>query len=247
MNSIAVTEPLSAVDEALEVLLQSEDPIEFCKAVVHAEFSSTNIQGAHLLSIDDSSHFHQIASYGLGLNGVDESTMWSDNGLGKAVRSKSSVHETKTELVDSGSLYVLPLMRNKLPIGCLALVLGAGSKEAPLVNFLEPIVSKVGAYLVSLTRPNGQGLKRTAGDPEDLTSRQIKIIELMAEGLVNAEIAKELLLSESTIRQETVRIYRALGVPNRTEAAKKARNLGLIKRPPPRLIEEFRRQEEILS
>jgi DNA-binding NarL/FixJ family response regulator len=70
---------------------------------------------------------------------------------------------------------------------------------------------------------------------EDLTSRQIKILELMAEGMVNVEIARELMLSESTIRQETVRIYRALGVPNRGEAAKKGKVLGLIKRstPPP--------------
>ena len=52
----------------------------------------------------------------------------------------------------------------------------------------------------------------------------------MAEGLVNVEIAGQLMLSESTIRQETVRIYRALGVPNRAEAAKKGKALGIIGR-----------------
>jgi DNA-binding NarL/FixJ family response regulator len=36
------------------------------------------------------------------------------------------------------------------------------------------------------------------------------------------------MLSESTIRQETVKIYKALGVSNRTEAASKAGALGLI-------------------
>jgi DNA-binding NarL/FixJ family response regulator len=64
--------------------------------------------------------------------------------------------------------------------------------------------------------------------PEDLTSRQLTILGHIQNGLVNLEIAKELMLSESTIRQETVRIYRALGVGNRQEAAKKARALGII-------------------
>jgi ATP/maltotriose-dependent transcriptional regulator MalT len=47
-------------------------------------------------------------------------------------------------------------------------------------------------------------------------------------GHVNLEIAKVLMLSESTIRQETVKIYRALGVGNRQEAVRKAKALGLL-------------------
>ena len=54
---------------------------------------------------------------------------------------------------------------------------------------------------------------------------------MMAEGMTNAEIARELLLSESSIRQETVNIYRVLGVGSRQEAAKKGKALGLIPRP----------------
>jgi ATP/maltotriose-dependent transcriptional regulator MalT len=42
------------------------------------------------------------------------------------------------------------------------------------------------------------------------------------------EIAKELLLSESTIRQETVRIYRILGVGNRQDAVKRGPALGIL-------------------
>jgi DNA-binding NarL/FixJ family response regulator len=52
----------------------------------------------------------------------------------------------------------------------------------------------------------------------------------MAEGKTNAQIAQELILSESTIRQETVKIYRALGVHARSEAGKRAKHLGIIDR-----------------
>jgi DNA-binding NarL/FixJ family response regulator len=78
------------------------------------------------------------------------------------------------------------------------------------------------------------GIGQVSASPEDLSARQLTILSHIQDGLVNLEIAKELMLSESTIRQETVRIYRALGVGNRHEAVKKARTLGLInKRPMP--------------
>jgi DNA-binding NarL/FixJ family response regulator len=99
------------------------------------------------------------------------------------------------------------------------------------------VFSKLGAfYLESLDLGNSMngGIRLAPTSPEDLSARQLTILSHVQDGLVNLEIAKELMLSESTIRQETVRIYRALGVGNRQEAVKKARTLGLIsKRPLP--------------
>lgn len=53
-----------------------------------------------------------------------------------------------------------------------------------------------------------------------LGSRQREILELLAEGLTNAEIAQRLYLSESTIKQHLRHTYKLLGVKNRTEAVK---------------------------
>ena len=50
-----------------------------------------------------------------------------------------------------------------------------------------------------------------------LSIREQKIVELIREGLTNAEIATSLGYSESLIRQETVAIYRKLGVSGRKE------------------------------
>jgi DNA-binding NarL/FixJ family response regulator len=61
-----------------------------------------------------------------------------------------------------------------------------------------------------------------------MTTRQLQILGMMAEGLTNAEIALRILLSESTVRQETIRIYRSLGVNNRADATSKGRLLGII-------------------
>jgi DNA-binding NarL/FixJ family response regulator len=54
----------------------------------------------------------------------------------------------------------------------------------------------------------------------DLSARQREILEMVVEGLSNAEIAGRLYLSESTIKQHLRAVYKVLGVHNRTEAAK---------------------------
>jgi len=61
-----------------------------------------------------------------------------------------------------------------------------------------------------------------------LTDRQYEILLYMAKGKTNMEIAEILILSESSIKQESVKIFRALGVANRQDAVKKARGSGLI-------------------
>jgi DNA-binding NarL/FixJ family response regulator len=57
-----------------------------------------------------------------------------------------------------------------------------------------------------------------------LTARQREILSLVVEGLSNAEIGNRLYLSESTIKQHLRAAYKALGVKNRTEAAKLLRD-----------------------
>jgi DNA-binding NarL/FixJ family response regulator len=57
----------------------------------------------------------------------------------------------------------------------------------------------------------------------DLTARGREILEMVVEGLSNAQIAGRLYLSESTIKQHLGAVYKELGVHNRTEAAKRCR------------------------
>ena len=61
-----------------------------------------------------------------------------------------------------------------------------------------------------------------------LSPRQLSILRGMVEGKTNHELATEMGFSVSTIRHETMRIYQALAVSDRKEAAKKALTLSLI-------------------
>jgi len=58
-----------------------------------------------------------------------------------------------------------------------------------------------------------------SGELAALSARQREILGYVVEGLSNAEIARRLYLSESTIKQHLRAAYKLLGVSNRTEAA----------------------------
>ncbi len=63
-------------------------------------------------------------------------------------------------------------------------------------------------------------LAEEAADLAALTPRQRQILELVCEGLSNAEIAERLFLTESTIKQHLYTAYKLLNVHNRIQAAK---------------------------
>lgn len=52
-----------------------------------------------------------------------------------------------------------------------------------------------------------------------LSKREMQIVELIAEGLNNKEVAQELKLTEGTIKVNCVKIFRKLKVKNRTSLA----------------------------
>lgn len=64
--------------------------------------------------------------------------------------------------------------------------------------------------------------------PQSLSERQTSVLDLMAKGMTNAQIAKRIGFSESTVRQETMVIYRFFGVGGRQEAVAQASQRGLL-------------------
>lgn len=224
------------VEVILDAMLKSDTASDFCRSIVHADFTGSSAQGCQLYFLDNKSRLTPVAGYGLGSEDfkVDtpEVSAWDDNPISRCVREKQHLFETNT--TDGKSLICIPLLKDQLPVGALCIVVDSREKALPFGEALIPIISKLGAFILATmgTQPGSKNPVNPNANGEDLTSRQIQILEFMAEGMVNVEIAAQMLLSESTIRQETVRIYRALGVPNRSEASKKAKALGLIGRRP---------------
>ncbi len=61
-----------------------------------------------------------------------------------------------------------------------------------------------------------------------LTVREVQILQLVADGLGNREIAEKLFLSRYTVECHVKHIYRKLAVPSRTRAVTEARVRGLL-------------------
>jgi len=63
---------------------------------------------------------------------------------------------------------------------------------------------------------------------EPLSERELEVLQLVAQGLTNQQIAERLFLSLSTVKWHTHNIYGKLGVRGRTPALVKARTLGIL-------------------
>jgi LuxR family transcriptional regulator, maltose regulon positive regulatory protein len=63
---------------------------------------------------------------------------------------------------------------------------------------------------------------------EQLSRREIEVLQLIAEGLSNQEIAEQLVVSLSTVKKHSSSIYGKLGVRSRTQAVTRAQKLGLL-------------------
>jgi DNA-binding NarL/FixJ family response regulator len=84
-----------------------------------------------------------------------------------------------------------------------------------LRQVLAPAMYLVWPYVGS-RRWSENGAARTFG----LTRRESEALDLIAQGRSNAEIAKELGITEQTVKGHLWRLYRKLGVSNRTDAAR---------------------------
>jgi two-component system response regulator DesR len=61
-----------------------------------------------------------------------------------------------------------------------------------------------------------------------LTAREREVLDLIAGGSTNREIAEQLYLSPHTVKEHTSALYRKLGARNRAEAVQRAQRLGLL-------------------
>lgn len=70
--------------------------------------------------------------------------------------------------------------------------------------------------------------EETRANPAGLTTRQLEVLQLLAAGLSNAEIAQQLFISMKTVEHHASAVYAKLGVATRTRAVAAARELGVI-------------------
>jgi NarL family two-component system response regulator LiaR len=61
-----------------------------------------------------------------------------------------------------------------------------------------------------------------------ITPRELEVLELIAAGLSNKEIAERVFVSENTVKTHSSRVFDKLGAHRRTQAVQRGKELGLI-------------------
>lgn len=143
-----------------------------------------------------------------------------------------------------GGLLAVPLLSDLGAVGVLGMSFhGPVDPSGPTLSALESLAPLLGLYVGLACPPAaspGQALSSSsstsaevgAGDPtpgaEGLTKRQLRVLGMLAKKMSNRDIALALDYSISTIRLDTMTIFRYLGVKSRREAVEEARRRGII-------------------
>jgi DNA-binding NarL/FixJ family response regulator len=114
-------------------------------------------------------------------------------------------------------------------------------KAHQLFDALEGVVrgeaafsGMIAARILKEFEKTGKGAGEVLGGTEPLTGREIDVLQLVAEGKSNQEIAQSLVISESTVKNHLRNILGKLHLRNRIQAAVYAVRQGLVEEPPPR-------------
>src|ERR1700678_1469352 len=83
---------------------------------------------------------------------------------------------------------------------------------------------------VHIPVPAGQPFVVNSRKQEELeiTPRELEILELMAKGMSNREIAEKLFVSENTVKTHSSRVFDKLGARRRTQAVQLGKEFGLL-------------------
>lgn len=86
--------------------------------------------------------------------------------------------------------------------------------------FLTPSVTR---HVIAQATGKNTSTRRTSAGAPELTDREQEVLQLVAEGLTNKQIAQRLVISPATAKTHLARIMQKLGVSTRTQAAMLAR------------------------
>lgn len=116
----------------------------------------------------------------------------------------------------------------------LTLTGGSHSEQLEALEILEELGAvAVAARFRQQMRQAGQSVPRgksreARANPAGLTARQAEVLELVAEGLTNTEIADQLFLSLRTVENHVSAVLSKLGASSREEASAIGRESGLV-------------------
>lgn len=101
-------------------------------------------------------------------------------------------------------------------------------KDAPEETLRQAVLDAAANRPALSPQVTAQLVMRTTKPASALSPREIEILELSATGASNRSMAKQLFISEATVKTHLVHVYNKLNVDNRTAAIDRARQQRII-------------------
>lgn len=140
------------------------------------------------------------------------------------------VTEALRRLPEPPSVLILTTYDNDTDIARAVLAGAAGYllKDAQPEDIVQGIVDAAAGRLVLSRDLEARVVERMAQGVPSLSARELDVLALVGEGSTNREIARQLFISEGTVKTHLVHAFAKLGAESRTAAVAAARRHGLL-------------------
>jgi DNA-binding CsgD family transcriptional regulator len=219
---------------------------DLCKFLTLKTFSHADVFACYIMALSSDGYLNLLDTFG---QTEEQTKHWQKIPLTIDVPGTEAIKEQKViwlvdapEFVDTYSdlsnypgsitlktLVHVPIFAKDNPVGLLGVM--ASEPILPTIEnhaFLEAVASVISLYLSHTFKSLEEPTPTPDNSTYYLTRRQKKILQLISEGLTNAQIANEMGYSLSTVRHETMRIYQSLHASGRKKAIQIALEHNLI-------------------
>ena len=208
----------------------ADDCDDFCRRSVNQVLGRLRARSMLVGTVEADGKFWVRGSFGIRGIGINEnnSVHWENTELelaiksNKLVRIDQSIETVSAPILRSlrmgeplGPCFVFPFSKFRLTVG--AAVISFDTNTVDSVEQTPEVVGTVWNSELFISRPSNRRSKSQHSFGEQLSLRQREIVRLGKMGLTNQQIARELHLSESSIKQELTRVFRKFGISSRSE------------------------------
>jgi len=217
------------VPRLLDLLIQRPSANELLKALETDLLSEYKLSNAIIFTLDSHNISTEIYSNNPFLEDSNNDRFSSVLASIMPLSNLSSLTDSKIGKSSDDNFLVIPISNGRSLKGFILLELACAQLSSEDLSLIE-ILGKICAFYLLSELPE---LKQSSST-EKITSqiqfsaRQLQIINGFVEGKTNHELASDLGFSVSTVRHETMEIFRLLGASDRKEAAKIAQERSIV-------------------
>jgi len=217
------------VPRLLDLLIQRPSANELLKALETDLLSEYKLSNAIIFTLDSHNISTEIYSNNPSFEDSNNDRFSSVLASIMPLSNLSSLTESKIGKSSDDNFLVIPISNGRSLKGFILLELACAQLSADDLSLIE-ILGKICAFYLLSELPE---LKQSSSTEKvtsqiQFSARQLQIINGFVEGKTNHELASDLGFSVSTVRHETMEIFRLLGASDRKEAAKIAQERSIV-------------------